>query len=106
MPDKVDRPHVFWWFVVLGGLTILGLQAFSPRFYAWWTQHANPLPGQGVMLAIFIACIPIHIFEAIYVYRVARKLGLRHSAVGWSVQTLFLGFPSTRLINKRAKAVA
>jgi len=106
MTDKVDRPHPIWWVLVLGGLTLLGFQAFSTRFYDSYIAHVNPLPGQSVMLAIFIACIPIHIFEAIYVYRLAQELGLHRSAAGWSLQTLLIGFPSTLLIRKRAKSAA
>jgi hypothetical protein len=104
--DKVDHPHPIWWALVLGGLTILAWQGFSAPFYAWWTGHINPLPGQSFMRWLFIACAPIHIFEAIYCYRLARRLGLRRSAAGWSAQTFFLGFPSTRLLRKRLAAAA
>ena len=105
--DVVERPHAFWWFAILGGLTILAFQGFSPDFYAYWTSHVNPLPGRAVMRGIFIGCVPIHVYEAVYVHRLAVRLGMHRSAVGWSVQTFFLGFPSTYLIRRRAaKAVA
>jgi hypothetical protein len=92
-----------WWVLVSGGLTVLGLQAFSAHFYAWWALHVNPLPGQVVMRWILFACIPIHVYEALYVYGRADKLGMRRSKAAWTVQTFFLGYPSTHLFRKHAR---
>jgi Domain of unknown function (DUF4499) len=101
-PDEVERPHLLWWVAILGGLTLLGFQGFSAAFYSWWIAHVNWLPGREYMRALFIACIPIHVYEAAYVYRLCHRLGMRNAAVGWSVQTFFLGFPSTYLARRRA----
>jgi hypothetical protein len=101
--DAVERPHVVWWAVVGGGLALLGLQAFDAPFYRWWTLHVNPLPGQLVMRWVLYACIPIHVYEALYVYGRADKLGMRRSKVAWTVQTFFLGYPSTHLFRRRAR---
>jgi hypothetical protein len=101
--DALERPHVVWWILVIGGLTLLGLQSFSAPFYAWWVMHVNPLPGPLVMRWIFLACIPIHVYEALYVRRTADKLGMRRSKTAWMVQTFFLGYPSTHLFRKRAR---
>jgi hypothetical protein len=100
--DAVERPHVVWWVLVIGGLSVLALQALSAPFYSWWVSHVNPLPGQGVMRWILIACAPIHVYEALYVYGAARKLGMRRSQTAWAVQTLLLGYPSTHLFRKHA----
>ena len=104
--DKVDHPHLVWWVVVIGGLSLLGVQAFSESFYTWWVTHLHPLPSQTVMMWILIACAPIHVFEAFYCHWLARRIGLVRSAVGWGVQSFFLGYPSTRLLRQRAKASA
>ncbi len=106
MTDAVDRPHLVWWVIVLGGLTVLGLLGFNDAFYAWYTDALMPLPAQSVMAWIFIGCVPIHVFEAWYAYRLARRLSLVKSAVGWSVQCFLLGYPSTHLLRKRARAAA
>jgi hypothetical protein len=104
--DVVDRPHVIWWLVVLGGLAVLAFQGFDPAFYAWWTAHMHALPPQTYMAWLFVACVPIHVAEAIYCHRLATRIGMPRSARGWAMQTLALGFPSTALLRKRARAAA
>jgi hypothetical protein len=100
--DAVERPAVVWWVLVLGGLTVLGLQSWDAAFYTWWVSHVNWLPSQMVMAWVFIACIPIHVGEAAYVYFAAPRSGLLRSRTAWAVQTLMLGYPSTHLFRKRA----
>lgn len=102
LADVVDHPHWTLWLLVLGGLTILALQGFSTPFFQWWVAHINRLPSQRGMAWLFVVCIPIHVFEAVYVHRLARRLALSRSVLGWTVQTLLLGYPSTRLIRRRA----
>jgi hypothetical protein len=101
--DAVERPAVVWWVLVLGGLTILAFQAWDAEFYAWWTSHVNWLPGQRFMAWLFIACIPIHVGEAIYVYVAAPRRGLSRSRRAWAIQTLILGYPSTHLFRRRGR---
>jgi hypothetical protein len=101
--DAVEFPHALWWVLVLGGMTVLGLQSFDASFYQWWAAHVNALPGQLVMRCIFLACIPVHLGEALYVHRTAAKLGMRRSKVAWTVQTLLIGYPSTHLFRKHAR---
>ena len=103
--DRVDAPALHWWISIIGGLTLLGFQGLNAEFYNWWVANMHALPGQNVMAWIFVACLPIHIYEAVYVYRVAQHLGMPKSAMGWAVQTFVLGYPSTHLIRKRAKAM-
>jgi hypothetical protein len=101
--DALERPHVVWWLLVLGGLGVLGLQAFDAEFYGWWVRHVNPLPGQIVMRWIFYACFPIHVYEAFWVHKTAGKLGMLRSKTAWTVQTFLLGYPSTHLFRKHAR---
>ena len=103
--DRVDPPALYWWVAIIGGLTLLAFQGLSTEFYTWWVANMHPLPSQNIMAWILVACLPIHIFEAVYVYRVAQHLGMPNSAMGWAVQTFILGYPSTHLIRKRAKAM-
>jgi hypothetical protein len=100
--DAVERPALVWWVLVLGGLTVLAFQGWSAPFYTWWTSHVNWLPGQAFMAWLFIACIPVHVGEALYVYIAAPRSGLSRSRSAWALQTLFLGYPSTRLFRRRA----
>ncbi len=99
--DVVERPALVWWVLVIGGLGILALQSWNNDFYAWWTSHVNALPGQAVMGWIFLACIPIHVGEALYVYATAPRRGLTRTRTAWALQTLVLGYPSTHLFRKR-----
>ena len=102
--DVVDRPAIYLWIAVLGGLTVLALQGFNEAFYTWWTATLHWLPPQQYMGYLFIACIPIHAFEAWWVHKQAKALGLDASAGGWMVQTFFLGYPSTALLKARMRA--
>lgn len=102
--DRVDRPHAVWWVLVLGGLGLLALQGFSAAFYAWWTAHLHALPARAVLTWLFVACVPIHVFEGAYAWHIANRLGLRESAAGWALQCFALGYPSTHLLRKRLKA--
>ncbi len=104
LSDRIEVPHLIWWVLVLGGIGILALQALHDPFYAWYTSTLHPLPGQDVMTWILVACLPIHIFEAVYVFRLAHELGLVESAPLWGLQTFMIGYPSTRLMLERARA--
>jgi len=95
---------VVWWVLVLGGLTVLAFQGWSAPFYGWWTSHVNWLPGQAFMAWLFVACVPIHAGEALYVYVVAPRSGLSRSRSAWALQTLLLGYPSTHLFFRRRAA--
>lgn len=101
--EKVERPHPLWWVAIVGGLTILGFQGFNSDFYAWWVAHVNPLPAQSTMAWISLAIIPIHVGEAIYCWRLSNRLGTPGASAGWALQTFVIGFPSTRLLMKRAR---
>jgi len=101
--ERVERPHLLWWVAIVGGLTVLGWQGFSASFYEWWTLHVNPLPSQSTMAWIFLACIPLHVGEAIFCWRLSNRLGTPGASAGWALQTFVIGFPSTWLLLKRAR---
>ena len=100
-PDRVTHPNPFWVVVVIGGLYLLWLQGFSADFYSWWTLHMHGLPAQSVWRWIFVGCIPIHVVEAGYCYKLAGSLGLKRSALGWATSAFFLGWPATRELRHR-----
>jgi hypothetical protein len=100
-PDRVTHPNPLLVVVVIGGLYLLWLQGFSADFYGWWTAHMHGLPPQSTWRWIFVACIPIHVFEAQYSYRLAKRLGLNESSLGWATSSFFLGWPATRLLRQR-----
>ena len=104
LEDRIEPPHLVWWVLVLGGIALLALQGLHAPFYAWYTTTLHPLPSQYVMTWILIACLPIHIAEAIYVFRLAHKIGLVESAPLWGLQTFMIGYPSTRLMLERARS--
>ena len=104
--DKVEPPKLVWWFAIIGGLSTLALQGLSTEFYTFWITNLHPLPGQSFMMWLLIACLPIHIYEAVYCYRLAHRIGHHRSALGWAAQTFVLGYPSTRLLNQRARQMS
>ncbi|HMI89431.1 MAG TPA: DUF4499 domain-containing protein [Polyangiaceae bacterium] len=101
--QKVARPHLLWWVAIVGGLTVLGLQGFSAAFHAWWSAHVNALPAQSTMAWIFLACIPIHLGESLYCWRLSNRIGTPDASAAWALQTFVIGFPSTWLLMKRAR---
>ena len=103
LEDRIELPHAIWWVVILGGIVVLALLAFHTTFYTWYAATFHPLPSQSILTWVLIALLPIHIFEAVYVVRIARKLGLVESAPLWGLQTLVLGYPSTKLMLDRAR---
>ncbi|MET0593453.1 MAG: DUF4499 domain-containing protein [Polyangiaceae bacterium] len=101
--DSVERPHLLWWVAIVGGLTLLAVQGFSAPFYSWWIEHVHGLPAQPVLAWIFLGCIPLHIGEAIFCYRLSNRLGTPQASLGWALQTFIIGFPSTLLLIKRSR---
>ena len=85
-------------------MTLLGTLAFSQPFFTWWTTHLFRLPPMPVLVGIFIVAVALHVGEALYAFRVARAGSAPASAPGWMLQTLILGFPSLRLLLRRARS--
>jgi hypothetical protein len=101
MNHDFDRPNIVWWLLVLGSLTLLALLAFRAPVYAWWVARAFPLPPRPALVALFAVAVALHIGEATYAARLARRFKLPAGA--WAVQTLLLGFPSLRLLLRRVR---
>jgi hypothetical protein len=100
--DTVDRPHVGWWVSVVGGMVLTGVLAFHPGAYAEWCALVTARIPQGLLRGIFVAALITHLGEGLYAWRLAQRAGLGSSATGWFLQTFTLGFPSLRLLRRRA----
>ena len=99
--DVVERPALIWWLAVGGGLGLLFALAFSGGAFGWWVRRLPMFPRRTLRAIAYIA-IALHVGEAAYAYRVAKRAGLDHR--GWALQTLLLGYPSLRLLLPKARA--
>ncbi len=98
-----ERPHAGWWIAIAGGLGALAIVAFHPGAYAFWSAHVTAVFSKPLLQAVFVVSVLLHVGEALYALRLARRLGL-DAAAGWFWQTLALGFPSLKLLRRRARA--
>jgi Domain of unknown function (DUF4499) len=73
----VDRR---WWLTNTGGIVLTGVLAAAT--------------GRPALQRLFHAAVAIHVGEALYSYRAARRAGFTTSAPRWALQTLGVGFPS------------
>jgi hypothetical protein len=100
----IDRPHLGWWVSVLSGMAVLAVLAFDAGAYAAWCANVTAVLPQRLLQGIFIAALATHIGEAAYAFRLASRSGLGENAGGWFLQTFLLGYPSLRLLRRRAAA--
>lgn len=84
--------------------------AVDPR---WYLTNTGGIGLTGVVAArsrrpalrwLFQAAVAIHVGEAVYSYRAARRAGLHASAPRWAVQTLAVGFPSLVALHATIRA--
>jgi hypothetical protein len=73
----VDRR---WWVTNTGGVALTGVLAAAT--------------GRPALRRLFRAAVAIHVAEALYSYRAARRAGFTTSAPRWALQALGVGFPS------------
>jgi Transmembrane protein 254 len=102
-PPAVERPHAGWWIAIGGGIGLLALVALDARAFALWSAHVTAAIPRGVLRAVLVGTVLVHVAEAAYARRLALRLGLAGTAAGWFWQTLLLGFPSLRLLARRAR---
>jgi len=104
--ESIDHPPVGWWVAVLGGMGLLAVLAFNPGAYAAWCELVTAALPQGLLRGIFLVAVLLHVAEGIYALRVAQRAGFGAQSTAWCVQTLMLGFPSLRLLLRRAQRAA
>jgi hypothetical protein len=103
--DVVDRPALGWWVAILGGLGLLGVLGMHAGAYAVWARYVTGLFSQTQLFRIFVLSYVIHLGEALWARRLARRSGLHASANGWAFQTFLIGFPSLRLLRARGAQI-
>ena len=62
----------------------------------------DALPPRETLQAMLIGTAVIHVTEALFAGRMAKRRGL--SPRGWRLQTLVVGFPSLRTLRRTAPA--
>ncbi|MGK5093949.1 NAD-dependent epimerase/dehydratase family protein [Deltaproteobacteria bacterium TL4] len=96
---RVERPKAGWWYAIIGGMLALALVAFNAEVGSWF-QKAIPLLGAvplGVWKVVFWLAVAVHIGESFYARKKTREAGMLTSG-SWTLQTLLLGYPSTKLM--------
>jgi hypothetical protein len=102
--DYFEVPHAGWWMSIGLGLGALGVIAFDGTAYAAWSEWVTGAFSQGLLQVVFVLSAAAHVGEALYARRLAHRIGLERTAGRWFWQTLALGFPSLRLLRRRALA--
>ena len=101
--DSLRPAHPFWWIGVIGLLSLLALLGFSASFHRAYS-HALYNPGDPTTLKwVFLACIPIHVFEGAWAFRRAKELGMQDSARMWAGMCFLIGFPGSWQLVKLAR---
>jgi len=100
--DGFDVPHAGWWLSIGLGLSALALIAFHDGAWGAWSRHVGPALPRPLLQAVFGLSVAAHLGEALWARRLARRIGLERAAGRWFWQTLALGFPSLRLLRRRA----
>ena len=101
--EAVERPHWATWVAILGGMGGLGLLALSPSAHAAWEAAVGPWTPRPLLLAIFAWAVGLHVWKGLRAVQLAERVGLRRTALAWGWQTFALGFPSLRLLERRAE---
>jgi Transmembrane protein 254 len=101
-----ERPHLGWWIAIGGGIGLLAVVALDRGAYALWSAYVTAAIPRAALQAVLAGTVAIHVAEAAHARRLALRLGLAETAGAWFWQTLLLGFPSLRLLQRRAQAGA
>jgi hypothetical protein len=89
----VVRPSWAWFALLDGGIVALVILASHEGAHTVASRASPaPLPSQEVCRYMLVGTVAIHVAEAAFAGRMARRRGL--SPGGWRRQTLTVGFPS------------
>ncbi|MFW5920484.1 MAG: TMEM254 family protein [Polyangiales bacterium] len=100
---RLERPALWCWVAVLGGMGMLGVLALSASAYALWSEHVTAALSQGLLQSVFAVAVALHVAEAFIAHRLARRIGERRAASAWFWQTFLLGYFSLGLLRRRAR---
>src|SRR3984885_7324313 len=99
----VVRPSLFWFLLLDGGIVALTKLSVSQTSYDKVNDMTgDALPPRETLQAMLIGTAVIHVTEALFAGRMAKRRGL--SPRGWRLQTLVVGFPSLRTLRRTAPA--
>ncbi|KAL6996009.1 hypothetical protein U1Q18_006147 [Sarracenia purpurea var. burkii] len=102
---SLDGPTIYAWLFSVIGMTLLFAAAYSPDFSPVLLLRRFGLIFFQSMWALrmaFVLAAAFHIGQAIYAWRLAKKVDPSNSS-GWFWQTLALGIFSLRFLLKRAR---
>lgn len=102
----LERPALWCWVAVLGGMGTLGVLAFSAPAYALWSEHVTAALSQALLQWVFAVAVALHVGEAVIAHRLARRIGEHRAASGWFWQTFCLGYFSLGLLRRRVREQA
>lgn len=102
-PQPVIRPHFAWWASILPGMTLWGLLGLNAAVWRTWESVAGNLLPQSFVRGAFVAVVIVHVGEALYAYALAKRSGRAQAALGWLVQTFFIGVPSLKLLRAQVR---
>ena len=97
----VIRPSPAWFAVLDGGIAALSVLAADERAHAA-VRARVPIPDQAALRRLLAGTAVIHVGEALWAARVAR----RHDLPGgrWALQTAVVGFPSLFALRRATAA--
>lgn len=99
------RPALAWFLLLDGGVAALVPLAFSRSAYEK-ARETVPLPEQSQLRQLVVGTAVVHVGEAAFAYRRAKRLGLGDAAGRWALQTFVVGFPSLLAMRRVARARA
>lgn len=102
---SLDGPTIYTWVLVIIGMISIIAAAYFPEI-----GPVRPLRALSVFLfrsmwmvrLVCVLALAAHVGEAVYAYRLARKVDPANSR-GWFWQTFVLGMFSLRFLLKRAR---
>ena len=104
---KFQLVNLLWYPLIIGGMALTFIAAYSPAnlpgILSWVVDLGKTYPELWPM--VFKGACAIHVLEALFVFVKALMAGvpLGHSLC-WGVQTLILGFASTKLFLQKLSA--
>jgi hypothetical protein len=103
--EKVDRPALGWWAVILGGLAALAFVSFHETTWASWSTHVlGSIPRCLYAVGFWVACL-VHVHKGLKAVRLAEQAGFHETSLSWGWQTFILGFPSmNKLLGRIAQS--
>ena len=101
--ERFRRPKTAWFVLLDGGIVVLTILAVSRPADAAIRRRV-PLPPRWAVHALLAGTAVIHVSEAAYAGRTARRHGL--PAGPWARQTFAVGFPSLIELGRVRREVA